>query len=161
MELKRAHILLISKWQLELRQYKNDSMDWKIFFILNLPRVFSHQIGKRKRAAISKQRNIFSPFRRSYIFLALTNGKLKVSRDAGIGKYAFRHNFFKNSSFLLKNVPGLLLKMHSRRKYTLRYVLDFIFRSSNYCSKTFSSVILSCSFGTFKNLQNCSIFFKT
>ena len=56
---------------LELRQYKNDSMDWKKLFVLNLPRVFSHQIGKQKSATISKQTIFFSPSSSSYIFLAL------------------------------------------------------------------------------------------
>ena len=39
---------------LELRQCKNDSMDWENFFVLNLPRVFSQQVAKRKSAANSK-----------------------------------------------------------------------------------------------------------
>ena len=47
--------------RLELRQYKNDSMDWKKFFILNLPHFFARLLGERKHAANSKQRIFFSP----------------------------------------------------------------------------------------------------
>ena len=39
---------------LELGQYKNDSMDWKKFYALNLQCVFSYRIGERKIVAISK-----------------------------------------------------------------------------------------------------------
>ena len=79
---KRLHLErkphLCKKWNnhwlasaLELRQYKNDYMDWKKVFVLNLPSFFARLIGERKNAANSKQRKNFSPLRPSCISLAL------------------------------------------------------------------------------------------
>ena len=62
---------------LELTQYKNNSMDWRNIFVLNLPRFIARLFGERKHAVDLKQRNIFSPWSRSYIDLALGRYFLK------------------------------------------------------------------------------------
>ena len=69
-------------FDLEQRQYKNYSTEFRCVLILNLPPCFPHRIAEWKSAPNSKQTFIWSPSIRSYIILAL-------GTDFFSGKYAF------------------------------------------------------------------------
>ena len=58
-----------NEWQLEQRQYKNDSIQSKVIPTLNLPRPITTTRGKKE--GISKLELFLTEWNRSYIVLAL------------------------------------------------------------------------------------------
>ena len=74
-------------WQfLELRQYKNNLMDWRKLFVLKFPRFFASLFSEKINAANSKKK--INPSSRSYISLALETAETQKSDLENVTTYS-------------------------------------------------------------------------